>query len=201
MKPVQRSEILTLGEYESRRPRIQKRIFAVKARRRVTLPPNLSIVFENHDTVLYQIQEMLRAERIVKARAIAHEIRTYNELVPRKDELRATLFVEIPDLHKLRHELDKFVGLPSGKHLWIESGGVRVQAAFDTSQYTEKRVSAVQYLTFAFSQEAAAAISKRGAEAELVCDHPANPARVKLSPSLRRELASDLTDRAVPRRV
>lgn len=196
MKRVVRSDILSLGEYEAARPRIQKRIFAVKDRRRVLLPPHLALLFENRETVLYQIHEMVRAERIVKAAAIAHEIRTYNDLLPRAGELRGTLFIEIPDLHKRRQELDKFVGLPAGDRLWIETGGRRIDARFDEQQYSDSRVAAVQYLTFPVGTRAAADLA---AGAALVCDHPANRARVALPPSLRKELVLDLTG-AVPKR-
>lgn len=194
MRPIRFSEILSLEGYEARRPQIQRRILAVKSRRRVILPPHLSLLFENRDTVFYQIHEMLRAERIVKTAAVRHEIRTYNDLVPRKHELRATLFIEIPDLHRRREELDRFRGLPSGRRLWLEIGGERFPAAFDPNQFTESRVAAVQYLTFALGRRGTEALARASSAPQVVCDHPANRARAILPAALRRELAREASD-------
>ncbi|MGH7327587.1 MAG: DUF3501 family protein, partial [Polyangiaceae bacterium] len=97
MHLVERSEILKLGEYESIREHFRARVIAEKKARRVQLGDRISGVFENHDTALLQIQEMLRTERITKEPAIAHEIETYNQLVPGKDELSLTAMIEIDD--------------------------------------------------------------------------------------------------------
>src|SRR6476646_6729472 len=97
MKRVERSELLGLGPYEQVRESFRKRIIEDKRQRRFIVCDEVSVVFESHDTVLYQIQEMLRTERITKESAIQHEIDTYNELIPAEGELSATMFVEIPD--------------------------------------------------------------------------------------------------------
>src|SRR5271168_3775318 len=97
MKPVQRNEILPIGEYELVRPHFRARVIEEKKARRLQVGEHLSAVFENHDSVLLQIQEMLRTERITAEAAIAHEIETYNELVPARGQVSLTLFVEIPD--------------------------------------------------------------------------------------------------------
>src|SRR3974390_3479199 len=97
MKRIERGEILGLAEYEQVRERFRARVVAEKKARRVQLGPVVSVLFENHDTVLLQIQEMLRTERITKPAAIQHEIDTYNELVPGPDELSCTLMIEIPE--------------------------------------------------------------------------------------------------------
>src|SRR5439155_24871586 len=97
MKKIDRSEILPLGEYEKIREPFRKRVVDMKRARRLQLGAEMSIVFENHDTMLMQVQEMLRTERITNEKGIAHELETYNELVPNDGELAATLFIEIPD--------------------------------------------------------------------------------------------------------
>src|SRR5438477_13111247 len=97
MKPVERSEILGLAEYETIRDRFRARVIEEKRIRRVQLGAKATAVFENHDTVLMQVQEMLRTERITKESSIAHEIATYNELVPKDNELSATVMIEIAD--------------------------------------------------------------------------------------------------------
>src|SRR5262249_23624595 len=96
MKRVERGEVLGLAEYEQIRDAFRARVIGEKRTRRVQVCPEVSAVFENHDTVLFQIQEMLRAERITKEAGISHEIDTYNELIPAQNELSATMFVEIP---------------------------------------------------------------------------------------------------------
>ena len=95
MKPIERSELLGLAEYEKVREHFRGRIIAEKRARRVALGPNASCVFENRDTALMQIQEMLRTERITRPAAIDHEVETYNQLVPGDHELSATVLVEI----------------------------------------------------------------------------------------------------------
>ena len=97
MKKVERAELLGFAEYEPLREHFRQRVIASKRVRRVELGRHMSLVFENHDTVLLQIQEMLRTERISDERAIAHEIDTYNELIPPPGGLCATMFIEYDD--------------------------------------------------------------------------------------------------------
>src|SRR5262245_2072838 len=97
MKPIERGEVLGLAEYESIRDRFRARVIEEKKARRVALGPNATCVFENRDTALMQIQEMLRTERITREAAILHEIETYNQLVPGDHELSATVLIEIDD--------------------------------------------------------------------------------------------------------
>lgn len=197
MKPVAANEILPLEKYESRRASIRKSMIALKGRRRIFLPPAISIVFENRKTAWYQIQEMLRAERIVKSAAVRHELKTYNDLVPKAGCLRATLFIEIPELHKLKDGLDKFKSLPSDGSLYLQIGEHRIEAEFDPEQYSEERVAAVQYITFKIPPAARELLkSKSGASkgsiVSLVCDHSANRAKVALSDVALREVRDDL---------
>lgn len=196
MNRVTRADILPLEVYESRRTRIRKQMIALKAKRRAVIAPSISLTFENTKTAWYQIQEMLRAERIVKSKLVQNEIHVYNELVPEAGTLRATLFIEIADLHKNRAALDPFITFPTSDSLWIEvdNGGepLRIAAEFDQEQFSESRVSAVQYITFRFTPAGAAAICKRGSHIRFVCAHAANPGAAPASPQLRRELVSDL---------
>ncbi|MGH7294287.1 MAG: DUF3501 family protein, partial [Polyangiaceae bacterium] len=93
MKPIERGEILGLAEYERVREQFRARVIALKKHRRVAVGPKATAVFENRDTVLLQIQEMLRTERITREEAVQHEIDTYNELVPRAGEVSCTLMI------------------------------------------------------------------------------------------------------------
>src|ERR1700736_1779658 len=105
MKPIQRSEILGIAEYEPIRERFRARVIEAKKRRRVVLGPKATAVFENRDTMMLQIQEMLRTERITREGAIQHEIETYNQLVPKAAELSCTVMIEIPE----KEERDAFL--------------------------------------------------------------------------------------------
>src|SRR5690606_7249561 len=97
MRKVRREEVLPLAEYEAVRDEFRRKILAQKADRRIHLGPVLTFLFENHDTVLYQVQEMLRAEGIDAEPHIQHEIDTYNELLGERGDLGCTLLVEIDD--------------------------------------------------------------------------------------------------------
>jgi hypothetical protein len=204
MKKVTRRDLLSLEEYESKRPSIRKRMIALKARRRAILPPHLSITFENTKTAWYQIQEMLRAERIVKSAAIRHELAVYNDLVPRPGELRATLLIEIADLHKTRSGLEPFLALPASNQLRLEIQTARgerisIPAQFDPDQYSNERISAVQYIRFRFDAAAIAAMRSRASRVAVVCDFPAHRGRVEVGAALRRELMADLRGTALRR--
>src|SRR5512147_2605136 len=139
MRKIDLSDVKNLHEYELIRGDWRKSVIAEKERRRVLLGPSMSLVFENRLTVLHQIQEMCRAERIVKPEAVQQEIDVYNELLPDAGELAATLLVEIDDAERVREELDRLIGLTDGTHLWIEIGGRRVFARFLGGQSREDR--------------------------------------------------------------
>src|SRR5690606_1259704 len=121
---IGRDEILGLEAYERSRGYIRRRAIEARGARRVVIGPSASLVFENRETLRYQIQEMLRAERIVDPDAIAHEIETYSELLPRPDELSATLFFEFPDPATRAQELEKMAGVE--RHVWLVIGEDRI---------------------------------------------------------------------------
>jgi len=191
MKAVQVSDIRTLADYERQREEFRKHILAVKEPRRVTVGNHLTFLFENADTVVYQIQEMLRVERITDPTAIAHEVETYNELVPGRDELTATLLIEFEDPAERAVMLRALVGLE--RHVKLEVDGCDPCAAvFDERQMSPDKISAVHYIRFPLGRERAAAL-KSGAAAEVVADHPRLSARSALSAVQRAALAEDLS--------
>src|SRR5204863_4947038 len=118
---IPRSEILDLGDYERQRDGIRARAISARAIRRVELGPNATITFENRETVKYQIQEMLRAERIAREPEVAHEIETYSDLLPGPDELSATLMFEFPEAEARNVSLRDLVGFE--KHLHLDFDG------------------------------------------------------------------------------
>ena len=197
MKLVERGEVLGLAEYEGIRDRFRARVIEEKKLRRVKLGANASCVFENRDTVLLQIQEMLRTERITREAAIQHEIETYNELVPKAHELSATILVEIEDKETRETFLREAQGLEQSFALVID--GVRCPGKQD-SRSADERTTAVHYVKFDLAEGAERALRdvlerKKKADAvraELVCEHPRYQEKAPLSASLVASLAEDL---------
>jgi hypothetical protein len=193
MKQVDRSEVLPLGEYEHVRPHFRSRVIEEKKRRRADLGEHMSVAFENHDTVLLQIQEMLRIERITGERGIAHEIDTYNELVPADDQLSMTLYVEVEDKSTREALLVALAGMHN--HVWLEIDGERFAARLSEREgAVAERATAVQYYKIDLSKEAADKLRQgRAGGVLVVVDHPSYRARAELGPAVVRELAGDLT--------
>ncbi len=194
MRKIQLSDVKNLQEYELIRDAWRQSVITEKSRRRVLLGPSISLVFENRLTVLHQIQEMCRAERLAKPEAVQHEIDVYNELLPDEGEVAATLLVEITEEERIQPELDRLVGLSSGRHLFLDLGERRVPARFLEGQGREDRISAVQYLRFPLGSDAATREALEGGSvpATLRVTHPAYRAAAELSAETRRALARDL---------
>jgi hypothetical protein len=191
MKPIERGEVLGLAEYERIREPFRSRVIAQKKLRRVAVGPRVTAVFENRDTVLLQIQEMLRTERITRPGAVDHEIETYNELLPSDGELSVTLMVEIAD----KDERDAFLAAAVGleKHIWLVAGGERIAArAADRGEPSNERTTAVHYLKFTLPPPVALALRSNLPALEVLIDHPAYTARAALPRETLVELGQDL---------
>ena len=150
MKRVTRQEILDYVTYEEQRDKLRKKIMKIKNLRRINVGGVLSFLFENTDTVRYQIQEMIRVERIVKETDILHEIKTYNELLGNSGELGCTLLIEIDDSEERQEKLIQWLDLPNHLYLSLEDGS-RIRARFDERQVGDSRLSSVQYIKFDLS--------------------------------------------------
>jgi uncharacterized protein DUF3501 len=192
MNKVARSEILDIAQYEKVRNEFRSRIIALKKKRRLGVGAMITLVFENHETVLSQIQEMMRAERIVDEKAIQHEIDTYNQLVPEHNELAATMFIELKDAGRVREEITRFHGLNSGEATYLQANDERLPAIFVAGQSDDRRISAVQYLRFRFTDSQRDAFVKGEGEVRLVIDHPNYKHLALIDGELRKELAGDL---------
>jgi len=195
MKRVERGELLGLAEYEQIRERFRARIIAEKRDRRVIVGDEVSVVFENHDTALYQIQEMLRTERISSEPAVKHELDTYNELVPDVDELSATMFVEIADAVVRERRLVELAGLE--KSIALEVLGIIIRARNETRGVLPDRTTAVHYIKFPLGADLARRFVARMKEqpsgaAFFVIDHPKLSLRKELPETTLRALAQDL---------
>lgn len=194
MKKIALSDVKNLHEYELIRDAWRKDVIAVKAKRRVLLGDSMSLLFECRLTVLNQVQEMCRVERLAKPEAVQQEIDVYNELVPDAGELSATLLVEITEEARIQPQLDRLVGLSSGRHVWLELDGRKVFARFLEGQGREDRIAAVQYLRFPVGTEPAdrEALATGAAPVVVHVDHPGYRARAVLSAETRAEIAGDL---------
>ena len=192
---IELKDVLNFFEYEKVRDRMRGRVIDLKRVRRVQVGRHLSFVFENRDTVLFQIQEMCRVERITDDARIRDELDVYNALLPRPGELSATLFIEITDKDQIRTVLDRFMGIDIGQTVWIQVGkDFAVPGEFEAGRSDEERgkLSAVHFVRFAFPPEAVNAFM--GSPVHLVVDHPAERARVELSPETKAQLIEDLRD-------
>ena len=190
MRKVALEDIVGFSAYEKMREKFRERIIELKQRRRVSVGDKVTLVFENRETVIFQIQEMMRAEKIGDLDKIREEIEVYNELVPEPGELSATLFLEIEDQTHLRDELLKFLGIDEAVYLKV--GNHSLHARFEEGRSKEDKISAVQYVRFRLSEPALQAFEK-GEKAELVIDHPNYKASAPLRPETRQSLMEDLT--------
>ena len=192
MKPIDRAEVLNLYEYEKERDARRRAVIALKTERRVGVGRYLSFVFENRETVWFQIQEMIRAERIVDEGRIAEEVEVYNTLLPRPGELAATMFIEIVETAQIKPVLDTLLGVDVGDHVRLEVGPHVVPGVFEAGHSDEDlgKLSAVHFVRFALAPAARRAFAD--AEVTLIVDHPGDRGRTVLTPAVRRRLAEDL---------
>ena len=176
--------------YEAMRQELRESIIREKRVRRIALGPDVSVVFENRATMIFQVCEMLRAEHIAEPAKIQEEIDVYNSLLPEPGELAATLFVEITRSEDIRPSLHRLLGIE--EHVALEVAGERIPALFEAGRSDEERISSVQYVRFRPSEAARVALSTPGASVGLVCDLPSYTYRVELGGDARASLASDL---------
>jgi hypothetical protein len=146
VRKARREELLDLATYERSRAEIRATLLEVKRVRRVHVGP-LTFLFENTATVRYQVQEMVRAERMTREEDIRHELDTYNELLGGAGELGVSLLIELPDPAERDVKLRQWLGLPGHLYLRLEDG-TRVRPRFDARQVGTDRLSSVQYLAF-----------------------------------------------------
>ncbi|MEN8181018.1 MAG: DUF3501 family protein [Myxococcota bacterium] len=199
MRPLVLDEILDLESYDRARSAFRAAIIALKRERRLAVGDRVSLVFENRETLRFQVQEMLRAERICKPDRMQQELDVYNELMPGPRNLSATLFIEITDAADIRSELDRLIGID--EHVALVLGGAAEEealpASFDPRQMEEDRISAVQYLRFPFEAEQAERFADTRVRARVRIDHPNYRAEAEIPDPMRRQLLEDLEGRAV----
>jgi len=182
MRPVQRSELTDYQTYRDGRDALRPKILEIKAARRIHVGANLTFLFENRETIRYQVQEMMLAERIVREADIQHELTTYNELLGGEGELGATLLIEIENVEERDQKLRQWVKLP--EHLYAKlPDGTKVRPQFDSRQISDGRLSSVHYVKFGV---------KGQVPVSLGCDLPELTVEAELSEEQSRALAADL---------
>ena len=193
MNKLTRDDLYTLEKYAEVRPEFRARVMAHKQNRRLPIGPNATPYFEDALTMHYQIQEMLRAERIFEAAGIQEELDAYNPLIPDGSNWKATFMMEYPDENERRQQLAKLIGIE--RHVWTQVADfarVTPIADEDLERETDEKTSSVHFLRFELTPEMVAAI-KNGAPISIGIDHPAYAHAVEpIAQNIRDSLAGDL---------
>jgi len=192
MKPLALGEVLSLADYNQVRPRLRPLFMTEKNRRRLAVGEHLTFLFENGQTLWYQVHEILRSEAINSRDAIQQELDTYNELLPAPGELSATMLIEYQEAAERDAALRRLVGLE--RHLWFVIGEKRHAARFDASQISADQISAVQFIRFpvgSVEPQEFVALAKSGGVA-IEVDHAELSVRVPISEAVASALAEDL---------
>ena len=192
MKPLTREDLFSLQDYERQRDSFRSRIIALKQRRRLALGPLISVVFENRETLQFQVQEMIRAEHIQDPLKVQEELNVYNGLLPAEQELSATLLIEITDEATMKEWLDRFMGLDRGHTVGINAAGETVYGQFEQGHSHETKISAVHFVRFRPSREMTRAFADLHQPVQLMVDHNGYRETVAVPGSLREEWLADL---------
>jgi hypothetical protein len=190
-------DIVDHRAYERERDDFRAAVIAMKKRRRIALGDFVTIVFENTDTMRFQVQEMARAERMLTDDAIAGEVATYNELIPDPGELSGTLFIELTDDASLREWLPKLRDIEFAVRFDLGPTDAEVSKVVGVPRDEERLTrdditSTVHYLRFPFDAEQRSLLA--AGPARLVVDHPEYQVSVELDDAQRAELAADFAD-------
>lgn len=189
---ITRDSLMTLEAYSSWRKQHKAEVIAHRKLRSVALGEHVTLQFEDERTIRYQIQEMLRIEKIFEEEAIQHELETYAPLAPDGSNWKATMMIEYPDVNERQRELARLIGIEDRMFVEVE-GQPRVYAIADEDldRENDEKTSAVHFLRFEFPPATAAAI-RAGAGVKLGCDHRNYPAHVAIPAETLAALAGDL---------
>ena len=191
MQKLTADDLLSLERYHQERPRMRAEVLEHKRHRQAPLGPNLTLYFEDRLTMRYQVQEMLRAERIFESEAIADELASYNPLIPDGTNLKATMMLEYPDAGERRTALENLKDVENAVYLEVGAlGRVFAHADEDIARSDETKTSAVHFLRFELSAAMRSAL-KNGAPLKLGVDHEYYRHELEGSAELRKSLAAD----------
>jgi Protein of unknown function (DUF3501) len=192
MSKLTRNDLYSLEKYSAIRPEFRDKVMAHKASRRLAIGEHVTLYFEDSLTMQYQVQEMLRLERIFEAESIQQELDVYNPLIPDGSNWKATFMVEYEDVEERRAALARLIGIE--KTVWVQAKGyakVYPICNEDLDRETDEKTAAVHFMRFELTPEMVAAI-KNGATIRAGIDHPEYRKEVELPPQVRSSLAGDL---------
>lgn len=189
---VTRESLLSLEAYARVRKEQKPSIIAHRRLRSVALGEHVRLQFEDERTIRYQIQEILRVEKIFEEEAIQDELAAYAPLVPDGTNWKATMMIEYPDEHERRRELARLIGVEDRLFVEVE-GHPRIYAIADEDleRETAEKTSAVHFVRFEFDAAARAAV-RAGAAVKIGCDHTNYPSHVTVAAETLASLAGDL---------
>jgi hypothetical protein len=189
---IQRDSLLSLEAYARQRDSFRKQIIAHKKHRTVHVGEHVTLQFEDDLTIRYQVQEMLRVERIFEEEGIQGELDAYNPLVPDGGNWKATMLIEYPEADERRRMLAKLKGVE--RRVWVRVEGFEPVFAIadeDLERENEQKTSSVHFLRFELETQMRARL-KEGGRLEMGVDHPAYTATIEVGPEVRASLAKDL---------
>ena len=189
---IRRDSLLPLEAYARERNAFRAKVMEHKKQRTVHLGEHVTLLFEDELTIRYQVQEMLRIERIFEEDGIQHELDAYNPLVPDGSNWKATMLIEYPDVEERKRMLARLKGLE--RRVWVQVRGcerVFAIADEDLDRENEEKTSAVHFVRFELDREMRERL-RQGAAVAVGVDHPEYRASAELGPAVRDSLAADL---------
>jgi hypothetical protein len=190
---ITREDLMSLEQYAEKRPEFRQQVLAHKKHRQVMLGPNATLYFEDRLTLLYQIQEMLRIEKVFEAAGIDEELEAYNPMVPSGRNFKATFMIEYTDPEVRAAQLEKLVGIED--LVWMQVAGLEKVWAIadeDLDRSTDTKTSAVHFMRFEMSDAMAESL-KNGAEWAIGVQHPVYTYELTVDGATRESLLKDLS--------
>lgn len=192
MNAIPRDSLMTLESYARNRKEFRAKVMEHKKSRQVRIGDHVTLIFEDELTLRYQIQEMLRIEKIFDEAGIQGELEAYTPLLPEGSNWKATMLIEYPDENERRRELARLIGVEDRMFVEVE-GHARVYAIADEDldRENDEKTSAVHFVRFELTPPMCAAV-KAGASVKLGCDHTNYPAHMTIPPETLASLAGDI---------
>ncbi|MEO5956123.1 MAG: DUF3501 family protein [Nitrospiraceae bacterium] len=185
-------DLLPAAAYEQQREPFRSQIIALKQRRRISVGPLITLVFENRETLRFQTQEMIRVEQILDPHKVQEELDVYNALMPGAGELSATLMIEITEPDRMKEWLDMFMGLDHGEKIAMHAGTEHVFGEFEGGHSHETKISAVHFVRFRPTASMIASFADLHVPVTLTVHHCEYQADTSVPGSMREEWLKDL---------
>jgi hypothetical protein len=185
-------DLLPAVAYEQQREPFRSQIIALKQRRRISVGPLITLVFENRETLRFQTQEMIRVEQILDPHKVQEELDVYNALMPGVGEVSATLMIEITEPDRMKEWLDMFMGLDHGEKIAIRAGTEHVFGEFEGGHSHDTKISAVHFVRFKPTASMIASFANLHVPVTLTVHHCEYQAEAPVPGSMREEWLKDL---------